>query len=309
MALLVHLVKADGLDADELFHVGKVRLGAGEAGDARAGKGHLGGGGELEDHVGVAVPGALGEDVREGHEFPFQLMDAVGVVPHEEEVRGGGLQGSKAADGLLGVNVALGVGVLGDIPHALDLGVLHSGLHGVHIRAVGGHGDGDELEAEGLRDLEVAVIAGGGAEPLEALLFAPGLFRMEQAVGHGLADGVVHQLEAGVAAGEDLALPTSQDLREEPPGGGEAGQLAVVAAVHAVGEKVLRRMEDIEKAADHVQLLLAGLAPGHVQLQALGLQGVILRPDGGQLRLQLRPGEVPVFLHGDPSFRFQFFTI
>ena len=236
-------------------------------------------------------------------------MDAVGVVPQEEEVRRGRLQACDAADSLPGVEVALGVGVLGDVPHALYLGVLHGLLHGVHVGAVRGHGDGEEFKAEGLRDLEVAVIAGGGAEPLEALLPAPGTLRVEKAVGHSLADGVVHQLEAGVAAGKDLALLTAQDLREKPPGGRETRKLAVVPAVDTVGDEVLRRPEDVKDAADHIQLLLAGLAAGHIQLQALSLQGLVFRPDGGVLRLQLRVGEFPVCLHQYPILSLAIFII
>ena len=85
-------------------------------------------------------------------------MDAVGVVPHEHKVGGGGLHLRQTVDGRGGVDHALGVGVLGDIPHTLDGGVLDEGLYLVHVGAVGGHGDGDHLYAEALGDLEVAVL-------------------------------------------------------------------------------------------------------------------------------------------------------
>ena len=54
VAQLVDLVKADGLDADELREVGDVRLARGHNGHARAGEGHLARGRELIDHVAVS---------------------------------------------------------------------------------------------------------------------------------------------------------------------------------------------------------------------------------------------------------------
>ena len=116
---------------------GHVGLGAGEAGHARAGEGDLGGGGELEHHVGASRLRADGQDVREaimGPKFrcvadtldkeiaPLDIASwrrpkgAVGVVPHDEEIRRGGRQGRQAADGLLGVDDPLGVGVLRSSP-------------------------------------------------------------------------------------------------------------------------------------------------------------------------------------------------
>ena len=84
MALLVDLIEADDLNGQELFHISHVGLGAGEAGDTGAGQGHLGGGGKLDDHIGVAGILHRPEDIGELHIVPFKLMDAVGVVPHQQ---------------------------------------------------------------------------------------------------------------------------------------------------------------------------------------------------------------------------------
>ena len=245
---------------------------------------------------------ADGQDVREGRVVPLELMDAVCVVPHNEEIRRGGGQGRHAADGLLGVDDPLGVGVLGDAPNALDRWVLNRRLHGVHIRAAVGHGDGDKLEAEGLRDLEVPVIAGGGAEPFDGFLFAPGPGAVEQAVGVGLGDGVVHKLKAGAAPHEDLLHLTAQDVREEPPGGGEAVHLAVVPHVDAVGNIVPGVLHQAENIADQVQLLFSGLAPGHVQAESFRFQGVEFGFQAGVFVFPLRRGERGIRLHKNPSF-------
>ena len=48
------------------------------------------------------------------------------------------------------------------------------------------------------------VIAGGGAQELHHGLPAPGALAVEQTMGIGLGDGIVHQLQAGVAAHEHL---------------------------------------------------------------------------------------------------------
>ena len=225
-------------------------------------------------------------------------MDAVGVIPHEHEVRSRRLHGSNAADGLIGINNAIGVGVLRHIPHSLYSGILNKLLHHVHIRSIFRHRNSNELRTKGLGHLEVAVIAGGGAEPLEALLFAPGALGMEQAVGHGLADGVIHQLKAGVAAYEALLRLAAQNLRKQGLSGGQAVHIAVVTAVNAVGDKVLRLYQNIAHLRDHIQLLSAGLSASHVQLQPQGFLLLVLRQHSGILCLALLGGHFRVFHHG-----------
>ena len=72
------------------------------------------------------------------------------------------------------------------VPITLDRRILDGLLHGVHIRAFFRHGNGDQLEAEGFRQLEVAVIAGGGAQPLDNRLLTPGAGAVEAAVDKAL---------------------------------------------------------------------------------------------------------------------------
>ena len=83
------------------------------------------------------------------------------------------------------------------------------------------------------------VVAGRRAEEAHDGLLRPRTRRVLQAVGVGLGDQIVHQVQAGVAADEDLLRLRAEDLRKEPLGRGQTGQLAVVArvnaSVHAVG--------------------------------------------------------------------------
>ncbi len=173
MAKLVYLVIGDHLHAHELLHALYIIHGACHDGYARAGEGDLGGGGELVHHVGVSSLAAEGDDVGEGDIVAVKLMHAVGVVPHEHKVGGGGLHRGDAPDGVGGVDYAVGVGVLRHAPHALHGGILYKLLHGVHVGTGRGHGHGDKLKAEGFGDLEVPVIAGGGAEPFYLFKLVP----------------------------------------------------------------------------------------------------------------------------------------
>ena len=120
---------------------------------------------------------------------------------------------------------------------------------------------------------------------------------MEQTVGVGLGDCVVHQLQAGVAAHEHLLRTAAQDLGEEPLGSGQAAHLTVVADVDAVGDVVLRILHQMEDVGHHVQLLLAGLAPGHVQLEALGLELFKAAQDPGVFLFPLLCGHLGISGH------------
>ena len=132
----------------------------------------------------------------------------------------------------------------------------------------------------------MAVIARSGAEPLDVVLPAPGR-------GGLWSRPWVKALEIVSYISCRLALPPTNTCSGLQPrisansalGRGQAGQLAVVAHVDAVDNIVLRLLEHIEDVRYHVQLILAGLAAGHVQLQPLclqicksGLQCCVFRP-------------------------------
>lgn len=307
MPQLVDFVKTDGLDVDELREVVDVGLTGSHHRHARAGERYLAGGGELVHHVGVAVLGAQADDVGERHEIAVEFVDAVGVVPHQHEVRRGGLHGRQTANSLLRIHHALRVGVFGHVPHALHRRIADQLLHHVHVGAAGGHGHGDHLHAEAVRHLEVPVIAGHRADPLHPVQLAPGLLAVEQTVGERLGDGVVHQLQTGVAAHEHLLRLAAQNVREQPPRRGDARHLAVVPGLHAVGHELLRLRQQPENGRHQIQLLPARLAPGHIQRQVQRLGALVLRLQGRVCSLPLRQCHVCVFfLHdkGPPPYFF-----
>jgi len=307
MAQLVDLVKADGLDVDELGEIGDVGLAGRHHCHARAGERHLAGGRELVHHVGVAVLGAQADDIGERHEVAVKLMDAVGVVPHQHEVRRGGLHGRQTADGMLAVHHTLRIGVFRHVPHTLHRRVADQLLHHIHVGAVDGHGNVDHLHTEALRHFEVPVVAGDGAEPLHLIQLAPRLLTVAHPVGERLGDGVVHQLQAGVAADEHLLGLAAQNIREQPPCRGDARHLAVVPGLHAVGQKLLRPGQHAENGHHQLQLLPSRLAPGHIQRQMERLGVLVFLLHGGVFRLPLRRCHFCIFLFhhtGPPPYFF-----
>ena len=116
-------------------------------------------------------------------------------------------------------------------------------------------------------------------------------------MGERLGDGVVHQLQAGVAAHEHLLRLAAQNVGKQGLGGGDAGHLAIVAGLDAVGDKVLRLGQQAENGCDQVQLGLAGLAPGHIQAETHGLELFVFRLHGGVFRLTLLKAHVCIFFH------------
>ena len=302
MAQLVDLVVGDHLHAENTGEIADIGLAGSHAGNAAAGKGDLGGGRELIDHIRPPRLVAQGEDVRERDIVALEFVDAIGVVPDDGKVRGSGLQVGKAADGLVGINDTVGVGIFGNRPDELDLGILHQLLHHVHVRAFRGHGDRDQLRAKELADLEMPVIAGGGAEKFHLFLPAPGLGAVEQTVGIGAGHHVKHHIQGSRAANEHLIRLAAQHIRPISPGAGDTRQLAVIPGVHAVVEAVLRSLQHGQKAADQIQLLLGGLAPRHVQVQPLRLAGFVGRQHTAVFTFQFFPGHAGIGSHIDHPF-------
>ena len=302
MAQLVDLVVGDHLHTENAGEVADIGLAGSHAGNAAAGKGDLGGGCELIDHIRPSRLVAQREDIRERDIVALEFVDAIGVVPDDGKVRGSGLQVGKAADGLVGVNNSVGVGVFGNRPYELDLRVLHQLLHHVHVRTLGGHGNGNQLRAEELADLEMPIISGGGAEKFHLFLPAPWLGAVEQAVGIGTGHHVEHHIQGSRAADEHLIRLAAQHIRPVPPGTGNTRQFAVIPGVHAVVEAVLRSLQHGQKAADQIQLLLGGLTAGHIQIQPLRLAGFVGRQHTAVFTFQFFPGHAGIGSHIDHPF-------
>ena len=130
----------DGLDGHTLLHVGDVVGAGGQGGHTGTGEADLGGGGELDDEVLVAVLHQFGIDVQQHVALFLQMVQTVGVIPHDAEVGGGRLHSRQTTDGIVGIGDAVGVGVHRHAPHTLDSGVGDELLDGVHVRAVGAYG-------------------------------------------------------------------------------------------------------------------------------------------------------------------------
>ena len=198
------------------------------------------------------------------------MVDDVGLIPEDLEIRGGGLHLGKALDGLITVSVAIGVGVLRHAPDALDGIVLsHQLFHNVHIGAVGGHGHADQLKAELLGDSKVTVIAGHRAEELALLYLRPRAGRLREAEHIADVDEVVHQLQAGVAAHEHLVGLYAEHICKQGASLAQTLQLAVVAGVGACIRGVVGHLQQVHC---QIHLVGAGLAACHVQLQTLCLK-------------------------------------
>ena len=99
MAQLVQLVKADGLNADELLRLRHIGGRERHRGDAAAREGYLRGRGEAEDAILGAVALTELKDVRQLL-LAVDVMHAVGVVPDDAEVGRGAFHLGKAAHDL-----------------------------------------------------------------------------------------------------------------------------------------------------------------------------------------------------------------
>ena len=176
MAQLVHLVVADDHDREALADILHAALAAGNGRDTCAREGDLAGGSEHEHTVFVAVLLALVQQHRSLDDLIGQVMDDIGFIPEDFEIRRSGLHLGKTLDGLIAVGVAIGVGILGYAPDTLD-GVVGGtqALDLVHVGAVVGHRDGDVLDTQVGGDAKVAVVAGNRAQELDLLAVVRGL--------------------------------------------------------------------------------------------------------------------------------------
>ena len=132
------------------------------------------------------------------------------------------------------------------------------------------------MGSEKFRYPEVPVITGAGAKEFHLFLTAPGLGTVKQAVGIGPADHIIHQIQAGASAHNDLFLPTAQQVRKIGSCTGHPQNITVVSGLYSVVNTIFRGYNHVQNVADHVQLLGAGLSSCHIQLQLL-LQAVLIR--------------------------------
>ena len=139
------------------------------------------------------------EDVEQVVRLLVEIVNRVGVVPEDAEVRRGGSEGGETANDFIRVGDARGVRVLGNAPDTLDRRIVLDEAHDlVHVGALRRHANGHVRVAHGSADCEVTVIAGRRAQELERA--ASGLNRMglaaANAVDPTMDDDVMHDVQA-----------------------------------------------------------------------------------------------------------------
>ena len=226
-----------------------------------------------------------------------QVVQRVGVVPEDLEVRSGGRHRREPLGHLLGGDLAGRVGVGRHQPHALDRRVVgHQRGDRVGVGSGVGHRHRHHLDAEPLQQGEVPVVAGGRAEEAHRLLGAPGALGVDAALEPQVGQHVLHQREARGALGRELLDLEPEQLGEHLAERGDAGQAAVVAGVDAVGRR--GRRGELEQPVGEVELLGRRLPAGEVQLEAGGHQRVVRRLLGRVEGLQVGAGQVGQFIDG-----------
>ena len=206
------------------------------------------------------------EDARQPRRCPVQVVDRVGIVPEDPEVRRLGRHGGQPPDHVVRIHRARGVAVFGDAPDALD-GRVAGGelLHGLHVRPVSLHRHRDHLDSQVLADGKMPVVARAGAQELHVALAAPGRRSRGHSKENRPGHRVVHQGEAGVAADDQLLGRHLHVVGEKRLGLGDPVEPAVVAAVRAVLRPVEPAAGAVQHAQGQVELCRAGFAAGHVQ--------------------------------------------
>ena len=102
-------------------------------------------------------------------------MNNISIVPNHSEIFCRRLKSSKAADNLVRECYSVGIRVFRNAEKSFNALILDIFLNAVHIRTVGIHFNIYHLDAEMLKNSEMSVIAGAGAEEFNLTLLDPGL--------------------------------------------------------------------------------------------------------------------------------------
>ena len=121
----------------------------------------------------------------------------------------------------------------------------------------------------------MAVIARRGAEETHPFLLRPRAGRMRQAVRVCLGNQIIHQIQAGVAADQNLLRLRTQQRGKELFCGWNARQLAVVAHVDALVHAVVGFVQNRQQIAHKIELFPPGLTARHVQREMQRFQSLI----------------------------------
>ena len=268
MPQLVQLIRPNGgelqkrLDVDEVRGAGRHRRNTG------ARERDLAGGAELIDQIRMSGLFTLRDDIRYLVALPVEAVDAVGVIPEDAEICRCGPQVGKASDHIITEHDPGGILVFRHTPDTLHRLVLHQTLHQCHIRAVFIHRHRDQLEAEMLRNGKVPVIARHGTQELTSRHLLPRCAAAD-ALGHAVADDLIHQRQAAVAAHDGMGGVGPHHVCQQPLGLRDTVKAAVVAAVlTALAVKNAAVIQLIQQLQRQLKLLRGRLAPRQIQRQA-----------------------------------------
>ena len=114
-------------------------------------------------------------------------------------------------------------------------------------------------------NLEVTVVARGGAQEADGALLAPGLVAARYTKKDCTGQGVVHHGEAAVSPHNDIIMLTAQDIGKKLFHCRQAVNAAVVAAIRVVLISKLTSSRQGKQRIRQIQLFRRRLAPGHVQ--------------------------------------------
>ena len=265
---LVQLVRPNGGELQKRLDINEIRRAGRHRRDTGAGERDLAGGAELVDQIGVSGLFAFRDNVRYLGALPIEAVDAIGVVPEDAEISCRGPQIGKASDHIIAEHDPCGVLVFRHTPDALHRLVLHQTLHQCHIRAVFIHRHRDQLEAEMLCDGKVPVIARHGTQELTSRHRLPRRAAAD-ALGHTVADDLIHQRQAAVAAHDGMGGVGPHHMGQQPLGLWDAVKAAVVAAVlPALAVQNAAVIQLVQQLQRQRQLLRGGLAPRQIQRHA-----------------------------------------
>ena len=102
-------------------------------------------------------------------------MYNVSVVPDNSEILCRRFESGEATNDLIGKCYSVRIGILRNAEKALNAFILDIFLDCVHVRAVVVHFDIYHLDAEMLKNSEMSVVAGAGAEKFNLTLLDPWL--------------------------------------------------------------------------------------------------------------------------------------
>ncbi len=191
------------------------------------------------------------------------MMKSVGIVPYDYEVFCSGFHGSKASDHIVRIGYPGGIAVHGYAPDSLDIRVLRDHFfHHVHIRTFCRHGNGYHFNAKMLCDRKMAIITRTGAQKLYFFKLTPWLFKAVQTMNKGLADEVVHQIQAGIATYEDLILGEIENRGKESFCFTYSVKCSIIAAIYSIFRNKVFNI--IKKSHGKIKLVTPRFSSGHI---------------------------------------------